>query len=67
MSLVTVGVFVVVVLVCVLLYARRFQKPKNSPPYEPGLVPYIGSGIAFGKSPVDFTTEMYKKVSKSIA
>lgn len=62
LSLVTIATLVVVGLLSVLLYVQRFRKPANSPPYEAGVVPYLGVGVPFGKSPVDFTTAMYNKV-----
>lgn len=63
MSIVTLGVVGIVALVCILAYIRRWQKPKNSPPYEPGMIPYLGCGIPFGKSPVETATNMHKKVN----
>jgi len=54
-------VIIAIVLVLVLMYVKRFQKPANSPPYEAGLIPYLGLGAAFGANPLQLSTEMYKK------
>ena len=61
-SLVLLATVVISGLIAFLVYLRRFKKPANSPPYEAGLIPYLGNGLKFGLSPVEFTTEMYKKV-----
>jgi len=48
-------------LLVALFYLKRFSSPKSSPPYEAGLIPYLGKGYEFGTSPVEFATKLHQK------
>lgn len=45
------------------LFTDLFLSLQKYPPYIPSSIPFLGHAIAFGKSPIEFLENAYKKVS----
>eukprot|EP00005_Dracoamoeba_jomungandri_P002406 CAMPEP_0174251240 /NCGR_PEP_ID=MMETSP0439-20130205/1127_1 /TAXON_ID=0 /ORGANISM="Stereomyxa ramosa, Strain Chinc5" /LENGTH=404 /DNA_ID=CAMNT_0015331507 /DNA_START=45 /DNA_END=1256 /DNA_ORIENTATION=- len=54
-------VLALVLVVVALFFVLRHKQYKDLPPYEPGVIPYLGYALEFGKNPLKVATALYKK------